>query len=380
MSAIRTHDSHEYAVEQDRIELDRVGQERVDQGYIDHHRQPDGPRHDWSRGDVLALLSAPFSDLIARAHAVHRRHHDANAVQVSTLLSIKTGGCPEDCAYCPQAARYATGVKAEKLMSLDAVLDKARAARAAGATRFCMGAAWRSPKDRDIDKVAAMVGAVRALGMETCATLGMLSAPQAHKLKSAGLDYYNHNLDSAPEFYNEIIHTRDFADRLDTLEHVRAAGMKTCCGGIVGMGETREQRAGLLQTLANLPEHPQSVPINRLVQVEGTPLNGTALLDPFEFVRTIAAARILMPQSMVRLSAGRAEMSDELQALCFLAGANSIFYGEKLLTTGNPDVAHDQALFARLGIVPMPVELEPGTVHADIVEEDAAAQRSALQP
>ena len=342
------------------------------------HERP--KRHDWSRAEVLALLSAPFNDLVTRAQTVHRRHHDANAVQVSTLLSIKTGGCPEDCAYCPQAARYATGVKAEKLMSLDAVLDKARAAKAAGATRFCMGAAWRSPKDRDIDKVAAMVGAVRALGMETCATLGMLSAPQAQKLKSAGLDYYNHNLDSAPEFYGEIIHTREFADRLDTLEHVRAAGMKTCCGGIVGMGETREQRAGLLQTLANLPEHPQSVPINRLVQVEGTPLNGTALLDPFEFVRTIAAARILMPQSMVRLSAGRAEMSDELQALCFLAGANSIFYGEKLLTTGNPDVEHDQALFARLGIVPMPVDIEPGTVHADIVETDVERATPALRP
>ena len=324
-------------------------------------------RHDWTRAEVLALMSAPFNDLIARAQAVHRAHHDANAVQVSTLLSIKTGGCPEDCAYCPQAARYATGVRAEKLLSLDAVLEKARAAKAAGATRFCMGAAWRSPKDRDIDRVAAMVAAVRALGMETCATLGMLTGEQARALKAAGLDYYNHNIDSAPEFYGEIIHTREFQDRLDTLEHVREAGLKTCCGGIVGMGETREQRAGLLQTLANLPQHPQSVPINRLVQVEGTPLNGTALLDPFEFVRTIATARIVMPRSIVRLSAGRAEMSDELQALCFLAGANSIFYGEKLLTTGNPDVAHDQALFARLGIVPMAVELEP-TVHADIVE------------
>jgi biotin synthase len=334
-------------------------------------------RHDWTRGEVLALLALPFNDLVARAQAVHRAHHDANAVQVSTLLSIKTGGCPEDCAYCPQAARYATGVKAEKLMSLDAVVDKARAAKDAGATRFCMGAAWRSPKDRDIDKVAEMVGAVRALGMETCATLGMLSAPQAHKLKAAGLDYYNHNLDTAPEFYGEIIHTREYQDRLDTLENVRDAGMKTCCGGIVGMGESRDQRAGLLQTLANLPEHPQSVPINRLVQVAGTPLAGTALLDPFEFVRTIAVARILMPKSVVRLSAGRAEMSDELQALCFLAGANSIFYGEKLLTTGNPDVAHDQALFARLGIVPMQVEPEPAhegnTVHADIIETESAA-------
>jgi biotin synthase len=327
-------------------------------------------RHDWTRTEVLALLSASFNDLIARAQGVHRDHHDANAVQVSTLLSIKTGGCPEDCAYCPQAARYSTGVKAEKLMSTEAVLEKARQAKDAGATRFCMGAAWRSPKDRDIDKVAAMVGAVRALGMETCATLGMLSGEQARKLKAAGLDYYNHNIDSAPEFYGEVIHTREFQDRLDTLGHVRDAGMKTCCGGIVGMGETREQRAGLLQTLANLPEHPQSVPINRLVQVAGTPLAGTALLDPFEFVRTIAVARILMPRSMVRLSAGRAEMSDELQALCFLAGANSIFYGEKLLTTGNPDVEHDQALFARLGIVPMAIELEPRTVHADIAGRD----------
>jgi len=290
-------------------------------------------------------------------------------VQISTLLSIKTGGCPEDCAYCPQAARYHTGVKAEKLMSLDAVLDKARAAKAAGATRFCMGAAWRSPKDRDVEKVAAMVAGVKALGMETCATLGMLTQDQAERFKSAGLDYYNHNLDTAPEFYGEIIHTREYQDRLDTLAHVREAGMKTCCGGIVGMGETREQRAGLLQTLANLPEHPQSVPINRLVQVEGTPLAGTALLDPFEFVRTIAVARLLMPASMVRLSAGRAEMSDELQALCFFAGANSIFYGEKLLTTGNPDVEHDQALFARLGIAPMTVQIESGTVHADIVAD-----------
>jgi len=324
---------------------------------------------------VLALFALPFNDLLARAHAVHAAHHDANAVQLSTLLSIKTGGCPEDCAYCPQSARYATGVKAEKLMPLDAVVEKAKQAKAAGATRFCMGAAWRSPKDRDVEKVAAMVGAVRALGMETCATLGMLSAPQAQKLKSAGLDYYNHNLDSAPEFYGEIIHTREFQDRLDTLDNVREAGMKTCCGGIVGMGESREQRAGLLHTLANLPEHPQSVPINRLVQVAGTPLNGTALLDPFEFVRTIAVARILMPRSMVRLSAGRAEMSDELQALCFFAGANSIFYGEKLLTTGNPDVEHDQALFARLGIHAMELDVahdaRATTVHADIVEAES---------
>jgi len=328
-------------------------------------------RHDWSRAEIAALLDLPFADLLARAHAVHRAHHDANAVQVSTLLSVKTGGCPEDCAYCPQAARYATGVEAEKLMSLDAVLAKAQQAKAAGASRFCMGAAWRSPKDRDIPKIAAMVGAVKSLGLETCATLGMLTQPQADALKSAGLDYYNHNLDSAPEFYGEIIHTREYQDRLDTLECVRDAGLKTCCGGIVGMGETRTQRAGLLQALANLPEHPQSVPINRLVQVEGTPLAGIAALDPFEFVRMIAAARIVMPESMVRLSAGRAEMSDELQALCFFAGANSIFYGEKLLTTGNPDVEHDQKLFARLGVHAMEAGVETTTVHADILEAAA---------
>ncbi|MEO8672074.1 MAG: biotin synthase BioB [Tahibacter sp.] len=325
-------------------------------------------RHDWSRDEVERLFALPFNDLIARAQESHRAHHDANAVQVSTLLSIKTGGCPEDCAYCPQAARYSTGVQAEKLMPLDAVLAKARQARDAGATRFCMGAAWRSPKDRDVEKVAAMINGVRELGMETCATLGMLSGEQAQRLKDAGLDYYNHNLDTAPEYYGEVIHTREFQDRLDTLAQVRKVGMKTCCGGIVGMGESRAQRAGLLQTLANLPEHPQSVPINRLVQVEGTPLAGTALLDPFEFVRTIAVARLLMPASMVRLSAGRAEMSDELQALCFLAGANSIFYGEKLLTTGNPDVAADRALFERLGIHPLEVQTESTTVHADIVE------------
>ena len=328
-------------------------------------------RHDYSRDEVAYLFGLPFNDLLERAHAVHRAHHDANAVQVSTLLSIKTGGCPEDCAYCPQASRYHTGVKAEKLMSLDAVLDKARAAKNAGATRFCLGAAWRSPKDRDVQKVAQMIAGVKALGMETCATLGMLTQAQADTFKGAGLDYYNHNLDSAPDFYGDIIRTREFQDRLDTLDCVRNAGLKTCCGGIVGMGESREQRAGLLQTLANLPSHPDSVPINRLVQVEGTPLAGTALLDPFEFVRTIAVARILMPRSVVRLSAGRAEMSDELQALCFFAGANSIFYGEKLLTTGNPDVEHDQALFVRLGIHPREVDIEPNTVHADIVSAAA---------
>jgi biotin synthase len=315
----------------------------------------------------------PFNDLLFQAQTIHRQYHDPNAVQVSTLLSIKTGGCPEDCAYCPQAARYATGVKAEKLMSVEAVVARAQAAKDAGASRFCMGAAWRSPKDRDVAKVAEIVGAVKALGLQTCATLGMLTQPQADTLKSAGLDFYNHNLDTSPDFYGEIIHTREYQDRLDTLEHVRHAGMKTCCGGIVGMGESRAQRAGLLMTLANLPEHPESVPINRLVQVAGTPLAGTEALDPFEFVRSIAVARILMPASVVRLSAGRESMDDALQALCFAAGANSIFYGEKLLTTGNPDVEHDRRLFERLGLKPMEVEIEPGTVHADIVERADAA-------
>jgi len=332
-------------------------------------------RHDYTRAEVLALLNLPFADLMHTAGEIHRARFNPNQVQVSTLLSIKTGGCPEDCAYCPQAARYDTGLKAQKLMALEDVLAKAAQAKAAGATRFCMGAAWRSPKDRDVAKVAEMISGVRALGMEACATLGLLDAGKATALKNAGLDYYNHNLDTAPEDYGDIIKTRDYQDRLDTLEHVRQAGLKTCCGGIVGMGEGREQRAGLLLSLANLPEHPGSVPINRLVQVQGTPLHGTALLDPFEFVRTIAVARILMPDSMVRLSAGRAEMREELQALCFLAGANSIFYGEKLLTTGNPDVEADQALFAKLGIEGMPVFEESKTVHADVLceERDCAA-------
>ncbi len=330
-------------------------------------QQPTAP----SRDAVRALFELPFTELLFRAATVHREHFDPTEVQVSTLLSVKTGGCPEDCAYCPQAARYATGVKAQKLMTTEAVLEKAREAKAAGASRFCMGAAWRSPKDRDVMKIAEMVSAVKALGLETCATLGMLTGEQADALKCAGLDYYNHNLDTSPDFYGEIIHTREFQDRLDTLEHVRAAGMKTCCGGIVGMGESRDQRAGLLHALASLPAHPDSVPINRLVQVPGTPLAGIAELDPFEFVRTIAVARILMPRSMVRLSAGRESMSDELQALCFLAGANSIFYGEKLLTTGNPDVERDQALFVRLGLRPMEIttiETMPAiTVHADVL-------------
>ncbi len=307
-------------------------------------------RHDWARSEVEALFDLPFTELLHRAGSAHRQHFDPAEVQVSTLLSVKTGGCPEDCGYCPQAARYHTGVEATKLMETEAVVARARQAKAAGASRFCMGAAWRSPKDRDIPKVAAMIREVKALGLETCATLGMLSGAQAHALKDAGLDYYNHNLDTDPEFYGDIIQTREVQDRLDTLGHVRDAGMKTCCGGIVGMGESRRQRAGLLQTLANLPAHPDSVPINRLVQVEGTPLHGTVELDPFEFVRTVAVARILMPASMVRLSAGRESMSDELQALCFAAGANSIFYGEKLLTTANPDTDRDRALFAKLGV------------------------------
>ena len=324
-------------------------------------------RHDWSRDEVRALFDLPFNELLHRAHGVHRAHHDPNAVQVSTLLSIKTGGCPEDCAYCPQAARYDTGVTAQKLMEIDDVLERARAAKAAGASRFCMGAAWRGPKDRDIPKVAAIVRAVKDLGLETCATLGLLGDGHAQALKAAGLDYYNHNIDTAPEFYGEIIHTREYQDRLGTLEQVRDAGLKTCCGGIVGMGETRDQRAGLLQALANLPEHPQSVPINQLVPVPGTPLANAEKLDPFEFVRTIAVARLLMPASVVRLSAGRQQMDDAVQALCFFAGAGSIFYGEKLLTTGNPDVAQDRALFRRLDLHPLEVVEAADTAHADIL-------------
>src|SRR4051794_33603441 len=285
-----------------------------------------------------------------RAQSIHRRHFDPTEVQISTLLSIKTGGCPEDCAYCPQSVHYDTGVDADKLMSLDAVLAEARAAKGAGASRFCMGAAWREPKDRDLDKVCAMVAGVKALGLETCATLGMLNAVQAERLKASGLDYYNHNLDTSPEFYGAIITTRTYQDRLETLENVRAAGIHVCCGGIVGMGESREDRVGLIHRLATLPKHPESVPINFLVQVEGTPLAGTGALEPFEFVRTVAAARITMPGSWVRLSAGREAMSQELQALCFLGGANSIFYGPKLLTTPNPDAERDRVLLDKLGM------------------------------
>jgi biotin synthase len=313
-------------------------------------------RHDWTRAEVRALFALPFPELIFRAQSVHRRHFDPTEVQISTLLSIKTGGCPEDCAYCPQSVHYDTGVKAEKLMDLDAVLAEARAAKDAGASRFCMGAAWREPKDRDLDKVCAMVAGVKELGLETCVTLGMLNAAQAGRLKASGLDYYNHNLDTSPEYYGAIITTRTYQERLDTLGHVRDAGMHVCCGGIVGMGESAEDRIGMIATLAGLPEHPESVPINMLVEVEGTPLargRDGGKLDPIEFVRTIAVARITMPESVVRLSAGREDMSDETQALCFLAGANSIFCGPKLLTTANPGRDRDMALMDRLGLVPM---------------------------
>lgn len=304
----------------------------------------------WSVAEIQSLLDTPFNDLIYRAQSIHRQHHDANGVQLSTLISVKTGGCPEDCGYCPQAARYHTGVDNQDMLSLDEVVSAAAAAKANGASRFCMGAAWRGPKQRDMDKMTEMVRAVKSLGMETCATLGLLKPGQAQQLGDAGLDYYNHNLDTAPEFYEEIITTRQYQDRLDTLQQVRDAGINVCCGGIVGMGETRLSRAGLIAQLANLNPYPESVPINHLVQVQGTPLYGTAALDPLEFVRTIAAARITMPKAMVRLSAGRQEMSEAVQALCFLAGANSIFYGDKLLTTGNPETDRDRALLDKLGL------------------------------
>ena len=307
-------------------------------------------RNDWTRDEVRALFALPFPELMFEAARIHRMHFDPAEVQISTLLSIKTGGCPEDCAYCPQSAKYDTGVKAEKLMELGAVLAEARAAKAAGASRFCMGAAWRSPKDRDVENVCAMVEGVKALGLETCATLGMLTPDQAQRLKRSGLDYYNHNLDTSPEFYGAIITTRTYQDRLDTLGHVRSAGISVCCGGIVGMGEGAEDRVGMIATLASLPMHPESVPINMLVQVEGTPLAIGRTLDPLEFVRTIAVARITMPKSVVRLSAGREDMSEETQALCFLAGANSIFYGPKLLTTPNPERDRDMRLLDKLGL------------------------------
>ncbi|MGH7034282.1 MAG: biotin synthase BioB [Stellaceae bacterium] len=319
---------------------------------------PDSPdtvalRHDWTRSEVGELFALSLPELIFRAQCAHRRYFAPEAIQLSRLLSIKTGGCPEDCAYCPQSARHDTGVIAGKLMDVDAVLDSAKAAKAEGATRFCMGAAWREPKDRDLDPVCRMIAEVRSLGLETCATLGMLTRDQAQRLKAAGLDYYNHNLDSSPDYYASIITTRSFAERLATLDTVREAGIAVCCGGIVGMGETREDRIGMILALATLPRHPESVPINLLVQVGGTPLFGTADLDPIEFVRTIAVARVTMPASVVRLSAGREAMTDEMQALCFLAGANSIFCGERLLTTPNPGRDRDRALMDRLGLRPM---------------------------
>ncbi|WP_081948903.1 biotin synthase BioB [Litchfieldella xinjiangensis] len=310
------------------------------------------PRHDWALDEIEALFALPFNDLLFRAQQVHRAHFDANAVQVSTLLSIKTGACPEDCKYCPQSGHYATGLGKEKLLEIEKVVEQARAARDAGASRFCMGAAWRSPRERDLDVVLEMVRRVKALGLETCMTLGMLDGKQAHKLSEAGLDYYNHNLDTSPAYYGEIITTRTYADRLDTLGHVREAGMKICSGGILGMGEAPRDRAALLQQLARLDPHPESVPINMLVKVAGTPLEDVPDLDAIDFIRAIAVARIVMPASHVRLSAGREQMDESTQALAFLAGANSIFYGDQLLTTGNPQVEQDRALFAKLGLHP----------------------------
>lgn len=310
----------------------------------------EGLRHDWSESEVISLFDLPLNDLVFRAQSLFRQYFDPNKIQLSTLLNIKTGGCPEDCAYCPQSVRYETGIKAGSLMDIDEVKQAAQEAKQHGASRFCMGAAWRSPKDRDLDKVIEMVRAVKQTGMETCATLGMLNDEQAIRLKQAGLDFYNHNLDSSPGFYAKIISTRTYEDRLNTLQAVRTAGLSVCCGGIIGMGETVSDRARMLIILANMPRHPESVPVNLLVRVNGTPLENCETPDPFEMVRMIAVARIMMPASYVRLSAGRNEMSDEAQALCFLAGANSIFYGEKLLTTGNPELVHDQKLFDRLGL------------------------------
>jgi biotin synthase len=307
-------------------------------------------RHDWTEAEARALFALPFADLLYQAQAAHRANFDPNRVQIATLLSIKTGACPEDCAYCPQSAHYDTGVAREALMQTPEVMRAAAAAKAAGATRFCMGAAWRSPTDRDLDQVCNLVSEVKTLGLETCVTLGMLTERQACRLKAAGLDFYNHNIDTSPEYYREIITTRQFADRIETLAHVRAVGLSVCCGGIVGMGEARGDRAGMLVALATLPQHPESVPINLLVRVAGTPLNDVPTLDPLELVRTIAVARIMMPRSVVRLSAGREEMDEAVQALCFLAGANSLFYGEKLLTTPNPDPAGDRKLLEKLGI------------------------------
>lgn len=324
-------------------------------------------RHDWTRQQVLALFNQPFNDLLFQAQTVHRQHFDPNRVQVSTLLSIKTGACPEDCKYCPQSVRYDTGLEREQLMEIERVIEEAKKARELGSTRFCMGAAWRSPKKKDMQYVLEMVKGVKSLGMETCMTLGMLTPEQAQSLADAGLDYYNHNLDTSPEYYGEIITTRTYQDRLDTLDNVRSAGMKVCCGGIVGMGEEQNDRAGLLVQLANLPEHPESVPINLLVKVQGTPLDHQEDLDPFEFIRTIAVARIMMPTSHVRLSAGREDMNEQMQAMAFFAGANSIFYGEKLLTTPNPAANQDMQLFDKLGIKPEELAVN----HCEADEEEA---------
>ena len=330
-------------------------------------------RHDWTKSEITRLFALPFNDLLFQAHSLHRQNFDPNQVQVSTLLSIKTGACPEDCAYCSQSARNETDIERERLLPLEEVIEKAKAARENGASRFCMGAAWRNPTDKNLDKVIEMVEAVNALGLETCLTLGMLTRAQTQRLKQAGLDYYNHNLDTSPEYYGDIITTRTYEDRLDTLEHVRDAGINVCCGGIVGMGEQEEDRVSLLQQLANLPQHPESVPINMLVRVEGTPLENEEDLDPFEFIRTIAVARIMMPASHVRLSAGREEMNEQMHALAYFAGANSIFYGDKLLTTPNPGANSDMQLFDRLGIRPEQREVEkaPETPHPQYY--DAAA-------
>ena len=309
-------------------------------------------RHDWTSKETLNLLRQPFNDLVHSAQRIHRQNFDPNKVQLSTLMNIKTGGCPEDCAYCPQSARYQTGVRAEKLATIEEVVSQASLAKNKGASRFCMGAAWRQPKQKDLDSVVSMIKIIKDMNMESCVTLGMLSSDQARQLKDAGLDYYNHNIDSSPEYYTKIISTRDYNERLATLDNVREAGISVCCGGIIGMGESSEDRAGFLLTLANMPSHPESVPINMLVKVEGTPLNDAEAADPIEFVRIIAAARIMMPRSYIRLSAGRNDMSDEMQALCYLAGANSIFYGEKLLTTDNPQLNQDRQLLERLGIKP----------------------------
>ena len=334
-----------------------------------------GVRHDWRRDEIEALFALPFNDLLFKAASVHRAHFDPNAVQVSTLLSIKTGACPEDCKYCSQSGHYNTELEKEKLLEVQKVIAEAQQAKAKGASRFCMGAAWRSPRGKDMPYVLEMVRQVKALGMETCMTLGMLDKEQADALAEAGLDYYNHNLDTSPEYYGKVITTRTYDDRLNTLAHVRDAGMKICCGGIVGMGEGRQDRVGLLQQLANLPHHPESVPINMLVKIEGTPLAEVDDLDPFEFVRTISVARILMPESFVRLSAGRQEMNDQTQALCFMAGANSIFYGERLLTTDNPEADHDRQLFKRLGIHPLALDGD----YSDEAAEAALQQQIAEQ-